>query len=242
MTYIVNLITLKISLGCFFLNIFTYQRPQRIAIYAIMTLSTVLGFVYAVIGNFTCAELKPLPGTNTECRIQHTSSVLLVIFSVINIVGDFAFVLMAILALWAAQLPRVTKLSTIVLLCLGSTGSVASVVRLVLCVTPTTIANYSKTNLNLLQWILIELGFGVVATNLALTRPLFHAVLTQIDLTKLSFGSGNSSKSAEAFPDRRQDSKNNQIPLVGSETKTVTVVTVEEEASGQGRRRGLVLK
>ncbi|KAF2149668.1 hypothetical protein K461DRAFT_297115 [Myriangium duriaei CBS 260.36] len=205
-TYILNLILLKISLGYFFLDIFTYQLFQRTVIYAIMILSAAIGFAYFPIANFTCAQLKPLPGTSDDCSIQKASSILLILFSLTNILGDFAFMLMAIVALWAAKLPTITKISTIILLCLGSTGGVASVIRLVICLEPTTLANYSKQNLDLLRWIVIELGFSVVATNLALIRPLFHAILSKLGLTNLSFG-GNTSNAVELFSDERDGSQ-----------------------------------
>lgn len=186
MTYVVTLIGIKVSLGYFFLNIFTYQRLQRTIIYTIMVSSAVLGTIYFPMASFTCAQVKVVSGSSTDCAIQPAATVMFIIFSAVNIASDFAFMVMAVGALFSARLPLVTKLSTIMLLCLGSAGGVASVIRLVICLTPVSAANYSKDNLNLLKWILIELGSSVIVTNLALTKPLFHAALIKIGLSDIN--------------------------------------------------------
>ncbi|GAM91542.1 hypothetical protein ANO11243_095940 [Dothideomycetidae sp. 11243] len=200
-TYIVTLIALKISLGFFFLTIFTYQRIQRTIIVIIMVLSAVLGITYFPFGSFTCAQLKGVAGSESTCHLQRPATILFIVFSIVNILGDFAFVFMACAALWSANLPALTKFITIVLLCMGSTGGVASIVRLVIYLTPSTAANFTKQNLDLLRWVVIELGFGVTVTNLALFRPLLYAMLVKVGCSSF-FSSNLSLEDEQRVPNR----------------------------------------
>ena len=183
-TYISTLVALKISLGFFFIHIFSHRRYYKIAIYVMMGLSTVLGLTYLPIGNFTCAQFKAFPGIVNKCPqpLQNAASILFVMFSIVNITSDFALTLMACTALWQAKLPTPTKISAALLLCLGSMGGVASSIRLAIWFEPADIAKYTQETLALVRWILIELAFSVIAANLALTRPLFHSLMVKVGL------------------------------------------------------------
>lgn len=229
----VTLMGLKVSLGYFFLSIFTYQRVQRTIIYIIMVSSAVLGTIYFPMASFTCAQVKVVSGSSPDCAIQPATTTMFIIFSAVNIASDFAFMLMAVGALFSANLPLITKLSTIMLLCLGSAGGVASIIRLVICLTPVSAAKYTEDNLNLLRWILIELGFSVIVTNLALTKPLFHAALIKIGLSDINtWERSNNSYAHGIVVHRVQVMEVAKVDKPGAENDNkmaVTMIAEEEE-------------
>ncbi|KAF4549627.1 Hypothetical protein D9617_20g026830 [Elsinoe fawcettii] len=183
--YTFALITVKLSICHFFLGIFTHMKPQRIIIHVIMAVSTFVGVVYVVVGYFTCASVKSLPGfedTHCPARLQTAATVLFVIFSVVTIVGDFSLALMGINALWHIQLPLPSRISACLLLALGSVGGVASSIRLAVVLEPTDFARYTQQSFTLLEWVLIELAVSVCAANMAMARMLFQKLMTRLGL------------------------------------------------------------
>ncbi|KAF2221372.1 hypothetical protein BDZ85DRAFT_283445 [Elsinoe ampelina] len=183
-SYTLALITLKLSLCFFLLNIFTHHRPQRLTIHTIMAITVLTGTVYLAVGTFTCAQVKVLPGFATTCpsAIQTAATTTFVIFSLVTILGDFTLTALAIAALWVAQLPLPTKISACVVLALGSVGGVASTVRLAVVLEPTDFARYTQQSFSLLLWVLIEMAVGICAANLAMAKVLLHKVLVGLKL------------------------------------------------------------
>ncbi|KAF2149737.1 hypothetical protein K461DRAFT_323279 [Myriangium duriaei CBS 260.36] len=246
-TYIATLITVKISIGYFFIHIFSHQRYKRIAIYAMMILSTLLGIAYLPLGNFSCAQFKVFPGVTKSCPapVQHAASILFVAFSIVNIGSDFALALMGCFALWQAKLPILTKISASLLLCLGSMGGVASTVRLAIWFTPADLAKYSQETLALVRWILIELAFSVIAANLAMIRPLFHAglvklgLITNIGTTNVTHQSAGGVKSNGPRP-LRSGSDGDERLLSQSKQGGITVVVDTEMTHMSNPHRGYV--
>ncbi|KAG8630006.1 hypothetical protein KVT40_001625 [Elsinoe batatas] len=203
--YILILTGLKISLGFFFLNIFSHKKTQRKIIYTIMALSTFFGIAYLPLGYGTCAQIKVLPGLKTTCpaAVQTAASAVFGAFSLVTIVGDFALTLMAIRALYQAKLPLATKISACLLLVLGSAGGMAEV--------------YAGTLL--------------IAANLAMVRPLFHkmlvkfGVITSAEVTKT--GATGTLKSGTRRT--RGDPHGDELLLEEIKREVVVTVAVEEE-------------
>ncbi|GAM89131.1 hypothetical protein ANO11243_071660 [Dothideomycetidae sp. 11243] len=231
-TYIATLISIKISLGFFFINIFSHRRGHRIAIYIMMVLSTVIGLAYLPIGNFTCAQFKEFPGMANNCpaSLQRSANVLFVMFSVINIVSDFALSGMACGALWVAKLPLPTKVSAGLLLCLGSVGGVASTIRLGIWLTPADDAKYTQETLALVRWILIELAFSVVAANLAMVRPLFQAMLVKLGLMSLIETTMGTKPATRNTKKSIRNGSHGEEQLMGEVKRTMTILVEEEHA------------
>ncbi|TKX19096.1 hypothetical protein C1H76_8762 [Elsinoe australis] len=237
--YILILIGLKISLGYFFLNIFSHKKKQRIAIYTIMALSILFGLAYLPLGYGTCAQIKVLPGLKTTCppAVQTSASVIFGIFSLITVIGDFALTGMAIVALWSAKLPTPTKVSACLLLILGSAGGVASTVRMAIVLKKSDPVKYTQELVMLLRWILIEIGLGIVAANLAMIRPLFHkmlvkiGVITSTEITRTGGVTGTFNKSATR---RTIKDVQGEDLLLGEVKREVNVTVVVDSEKGSG--------
>lgn len=208
------------------------------AIWLIIGLTVALGVGYLPIGNFTCAQFKVYPGVADTCPapLQSAASTLFIMFSVVDIVGDFILTGLACGALWGSKLPLLTKISAGLLLCLGTLGGVASIVRLSIFLSPAIDAKYTQEMLDLVRWILIELGTGVVAANLAMIRPLFHAGLVRLGLitstgTTVASRTGGVTNTISSRPTRNM-SDGDQL-LLNKNPKVL--VYVEHELTQYGR-------
>ncbi|PNS15650.1 hypothetical protein CAC42_4102 [Sphaceloma murrayae] len=209
------LVTLKISLGFFFLKIFSHKRYQRWTIFALCILSTITGIAYFAFASFTCTVLKQAPGTELECPIQPVSNGVFYAFSVVSIASDYIFTIMAIYALWQAKLPITTKLPACILLVMGTVGGIASTIRFSLLVKPVTPETYLTQLFDVGKWTIVEHSIGVIAANLAMTRPLLHAWLVRVkDLS--TFGTGALSTKQPTTGSRNNGSRLTHSKLSGS--------------------------
>ncbi|TKX22450.1 hypothetical protein C1H76_5232 [Elsinoe australis] len=116
----------------------------RLVIYGILALHTTTGLAYFCFPVFTCAQLKALQGLTDSCAIQSASTAVFSLFSVMNIISDFTFTIMAVVALWKAKLPVPTKVSACALLLLGCVGGIASAIRLAYVLQPTDQLKYTQ--------------------------------------------------------------------------------------------------
>lgn len=227
--YALTLIALKFSLGFFFLKIFSHKRTQRLVIYGILALHTTTGLAYFCFPVFTCAQLKALQGLTDSCAIQFASTAVFSLFSVMNIISDFVFTMMAVVALWKAKLPVPTKVSACALLLLGCVGGIASAIRLAYVLQPTDQLKYTQQLFDLSRWVIIEIAAGIIAANLAMIRPLLHAFLMKFKListqgtTEPTRQTGTKTTQRQTHTDRNGDT----FPL--NEIKRDVEVIVDEE-------------
>ncbi|KAG8627570.1 hypothetical protein KVT40_005053 [Elsinoe batatas] len=154
---------------------FSHKKMQRYSIIALCILSTITGLAYFAFASFTCTTLIIAPGSEANCPIQPVSNGVFYAFSVVSIASDYIFTLMAVYALWRAKLPVTTKLPACALLIMGTVGGIASTIRFSLLVKPVTPENYLTSIFDVGKWTIVEHSIGVIAANLAMTRPLLHA-------------------------------------------------------------------
>ncbi|KAF4549026.1 Hypothetical protein D9617_24g017400 [Elsinoe fawcettii] len=224
----------QISVGFFFLAIFSHRKIERWIIYVVMVLSTCCGIAYLPLGYGTCAQIKVLPGVNTTCPMvtQTAASATFAAFSIVTVVRDFTLTLLALIALYKVQLPLPTKLSACFLLVLGSVGGLASTVRLAIVLKKTDLSAYTKELFLLYRWVMVEIALGVIAANLALVRPLFHKLLSKMG----AIGSSNMTKSnpqeTHKYGARSSKAPGDGDELLLEEVKREVVITVGIASGG----------
>ncbi|KAF4552710.1 Hypothetical protein D9617_9g024990 [Elsinoe fawcettii] len=178
--YCLILAGLKVSLGAFFLKIFSHKRVQKLVIYALVGLTVACAVVYFCFAIITCAQLKTPPIERGRCEWQNPYNIVFYIFSVLNIAGDFILAGTGIAALWTAKLPVYTKIPACILLSMGCMSAIAAIIRFILLVQPSDQRKFTEQSLAVGQWTLVEQGSGVVAANLLMLRPLLSAFLKKI--------------------------------------------------------------
>ncbi|KAF4548651.1 Hypothetical protein D9617_26g078640 [Elsinoe fawcettii] len=171
--YILCLIVLKLSMGFFFLRILRHHTIQTAIIYVLCATVIVSGMIFFGFATFTCAQFRDIQSIRGKCAYQKEADVSNTVFSVLNILTGIVFVGLAVTPLVQSKMPRSTKIVASLILALGSIGCFASAVRLSLVLEPTDYMRWLPQFVNSGRWVITETTTGIVATNLALTRPLF---------------------------------------------------------------------
>ncbi|KAF2156214.1 hypothetical protein K461DRAFT_291155 [Myriangium duriaei CBS 260.36] len=168
--YAMTVVSVKLSIGVFFLNIFTVsQKIQRGLIYGLMGLATASGITWSVMIMATCG----INLSDTICPLQTAFSSVSITWSVLNAVSDLVFTSLAVQALWRAQLKPYVKLSAMALLCFACVGGAISIIRVVANIGLLT-ANGVIDQLTIGRWSTIERGIYITTACLVTLRPLLQ--------------------------------------------------------------------
>ncbi|KAF4552822.1 Hypothetical protein D9617_9g026130 [Elsinoe fawcettii] len=244
------LVALKISLGFFFLKIFSHKKHHRYAIVVMCILSTITGIAYFAFASFTCTVLIQAPGSEAQCPIQPVANGVFYAFSVVSIASDYIFTIMAVYALWQAKLPITTKIPACTLLIMGTVGGIASTIRFSLLVKPVTPENYLTSLFDVGKWTIVEHSIGIIAANLAMTRPLLHACVMRVkgvstlgtrDRSTKNPTAGsringsrlNGSRHNGRLTDQQATENTGEAYLLHDIKREVTVIVDEEKASAE---------
>lgn len=180
--YSLTMIIVKISIGIFFLKLFstTSFKWQRWTIIGLMVVSTILGLAYLIMTFATCAimvqsQKTTALHTGTDwCPIQDTFVRISITYSVFNIITDFVWTGLAIVALVRAKMSTSTKLSASCLLSFGAIGCIASIMRVV---AQAPVTDIRLAGVVLAQWSNIEAGMCIIAGSLMTLRPLVQPAI-----------------------------------------------------------------
>ncbi|KAH7402974.1 hypothetical protein BKA64DRAFT_706482 [Cadophora sp. MPI-SDFR-AT-0126] len=182
--YIVDAITVKLSIGILLLRI-TQQRRYSYAIFACMFMLVLTNIAMFGIMLFQCKpisyywdqfvlEVHTVQGTCIDRQIVLNIGYL---FSATGIVVDWAFALMPIPMLWGINMRPQVKLSVIVILGLGIFASTATIVRLIYVLDLIKSRDPIYDITHSLIWIVVEMGLGICAACLATLRPLINRII-----------------------------------------------------------------
>lgn len=92
-----------------------------------------------------------------------------------NAVTDLIYAILPIFIIRESKLPPIAKISSCLLLALGTVGGIASVVRLKYIKGLQPGPDFFNSSVNIAIWSLIEPGLGITAASLATLRPLLKA-------------------------------------------------------------------
>lgn len=205
--YSLTMIIVKISIGIFFLKLFTTTsfKWQRWTIMGLMVVSTIIGLAYLIMTFATCAimvqsQKTTALHTGTDwCPIQDTFVDISITYSVFNIITDVVWTSLAIVALVRAKMSTSTKISASCLLIFGAIGCIASVMRVV---AQAPVTDIRLAGVVLAQWSNIEAGMCIIAGSLMTLRPLVQPAIEKARSTFSSMSSkasrtGSNSSSQE---------------------------------------------
>jgi len=203
--YTATMIIVKLSIGVFFLKLFTRAnfKWQRYTIISMMGLSTAFGLIYLIMTFATCgimvqSQKTTAMHTGTDwCPIQNAFVDVSIAYSALNVVTDVAFTLLAVIALWGAKMDRMTKITASVLLAIGSVGCVASIMRIVI---QTPLSDIRVAGVLLGLWSVIEAGMCITAASLITLRPLVQPVIEKARSSLNSISKGSRADSNASTP------------------------------------------
>ncbi|GAM88606.1 hypothetical protein ANO11243_066400 [Dothideomycetidae sp. 11243] len=171
--YVCSMALLKVSLGAFFLRIFSVHRTQRLIIHVVVITTVVYSIVTGIFAASTCGSWSGFFASESSCKTSRPFTGITTSWSVLNAMGDMIFSLLSVDALRRAQMRFSTKCYASAVLVLGTAGGVASIIRI--CI----ITSHTKDRGNLQGitggfWTLLEMCIGITAANLACLRPLLR--------------------------------------------------------------------
>ena len=167
------MITFKMSLGLFFLRIFTFDWKIRYCIFTSVALNTLFGlvrFIYLLaqpcqVVNFLFPKGHSCPGSRPFLVLGATSTL-------VAALTDVVFAILAVYAIWNMTLPRHEQFIAAALLVLGTAGGVISFIRFAAVIHRVNEQDSIILSILVSRWSTIELGLGISAASLATLRPL----------------------------------------------------------------------
>ena len=205
-----TLIFLKISLSTFFLRIFVVQRWARIIIYVVLAETISYGLVYIIFSLASCGLNQAFSSNGGTCNQASAFLGITISAGLLNAITDLTFSVMAVIALWPANMSLSTKVIAILILIFGTVGGVASAIRIGYLIGNATRPLDITQSFGGSKWTLIECGIGITAASLATLRPLLRAIIGK---AKSSPYSSTSTCANNLVPSALgADNKNNRVP------------------------------
>ncbi|KAK8074388.1 hypothetical protein PG997_009051 [Apiospora hydei] len=179
-SYVVGSTLIKFVAGLLLLRLFAGQRWQRVAIIVIMVLVALVQVFYLFIAIFQCTPIPfywyrytpdgPVAG---QCLKPILATVPTYISIFLGVVSDWFLALLPITLVRKIEMERKAKISIVGILAIGSMASLANVVRIPYAKQLLSNPDYLYNFTDLAIWSIIECALGLMATSLAMLRPLF---------------------------------------------------------------------
>ncbi|KAF4637321.1 hypothetical protein G7Y89_g768 [Cudoniella acicularis] len=174
LTYIADMMFIKLSIAIFLLRIAVQQRyiwVLKISI-VIVVIWTVAIFFYDL---FQCTPVEAqwdIRIQNPKCASGDSFVSAAYSLSVMSIVSDWLYALLPIPMIWSVRMTFTAKLTVSIVLSMGIFASIATLIRLRFLID---LAD-SSDNLYAMIWTLIEPGVAITAASLITIRPLLRAI------------------------------------------------------------------
>ncbi|KUI71181.1 hypothetical protein VM1G_06833 [Cytospora mali] len=170
-------ITFKLSLGYFFLKMFSHKKGFPALIWASMVLPGLLGILnIAWTAHFPCQLQSVFFAGLPSCpsfKPRTDWAVVAGVWAGVSAITDLMFGVLAFLAVRNLQMARRTKITAAALCSLGCVGGVAACVRLAFLIAVVPGISVLGQALQVSIWSVIEPGLAIMAAAVAALRPLW---------------------------------------------------------------------
>ncbi|KAF2219785.1 hypothetical protein BDZ85DRAFT_322167 [Elsinoe ampelina] len=175
--YATTTITFKISLGYFFLNIFSTERKWRVTIWLSMVLPGLLGVLnIAWTSTYRCQLTSVFFAGLPSCpsfKARTDWAVVAAMWAGVSAITDLIYGVLAFMAIKSLRMPWRTRITAALLCSLGCVGGVAAVIRLVFLIISVPNMSVLGEALQVSLWSVIEPGLAIIAAAIAALRPLW---------------------------------------------------------------------
>ncbi|KAH6648858.1 hypothetical protein BKA67DRAFT_576053 [Truncatella angustata] len=180
-TYIANMMFIKLSIGIFLLRLAT-QRRYKYTIYGSIGVVAVWSIVLFFWNLFQCRPVQA-QWDYTILRNDKTASCVDVAqvvnaaysLSALTVLSDWFYALIPIPMVWSVKMTKQAKATVMVILGLGVFASIATLIRLKFLADLTDLDDLLFATTDAMVWTLIEPGVAIVASSLVTIRPLLRA-------------------------------------------------------------------
>ncbi|KAK8178132.1 hypothetical protein IWX90DRAFT_43636 [Phyllosticta citrichinensis] len=172
--YVVTAMTVKLSLGVFFLRILI--RPwQRCFVYAVMVLITLLSVFFFFNLIFMCGNPKDylVRYVADKCAPREVQRAMAYLSAAVGAFTDWTYAVLPLQIVLQANMQMRGKISVLLILSLGTIGSICSTVRIKYIEGLISTTDFFWNATMIAIWSLTECGAGITAGSLATLRPLF---------------------------------------------------------------------
>ncbi|KAI9833366.1 MAG: hypothetical protein M1826_007464 [Phylliscum demangeonii] len=168
---------IKLSILLLYQRLFSSSKKMMIAIY----LTAFFVFGYNIAGFFTTvfrctprAKAWDLRITTGAC---HNHDWLLIFFGVLNVITDFAVLILPLPIVWSLHLPRRQKLALMALFMTGAFACIVSIVKLRVYIAIYHARDFTWVLVSSASWDVVEVNVGIVCACMACLRPLLQKVV-----------------------------------------------------------------
>ncbi|KAH6644592.1 hypothetical protein C7974DRAFT_23862 [Boeremia exigua] len=193
-TYLVAMMTVKISIGIFFMRI-VVASWHLMLIYVtigVNVVSSVASFFYVVFRCGPNVDRYVLQQLKNQCTPRVLDRFMAYQSAVFSTLTDLVFVLLPVVVLWNANMDRKSKISAGFILCLAASACICSIIRFQYVDGLTQIDDFFWNATNIAIWSTIECGASIIAGCLATLRPFLRRIFATADTITKSIRSSTS--------------------------------------------------
>ncbi|KAH8880950.1 hypothetical protein GQ53DRAFT_617441, partial [Thozetella sp. PMI_491] len=177
MTYIADMMFIKLSIGFFLLRL-AIQRRYAYILWTTMVIVFIWSAVLFFWDVFLCTpvaaqwDFRILDQTCASPEAQISAAYSL---SVLCILTDWLYALLPIAIIWSIQMDLTKRLAVVCILALGVFASVATIIRLTFLANLVEVDDILFAGTDPMIWTLVEPGVAIIAGSLVTIRPLLRA-------------------------------------------------------------------
>ncbi|KAF2997981.1 hypothetical protein E8E13_006669 [Curvularia kusanoi] len=199
-TYLIAMMTVKISLGIFFARIVIAPWHIRV-IYVTIGVnicSSVAAFFYCILRCGPNVDEYALSQLKHQCTSKPLDMFMAYQSATFSTLTDIVFVVLPIVVIWNANMNQRSKLSVGFILCLAASACICSMIRFQYVEGLTEVDDFFWNATNIGIWSTIECGASIVAGCLATLRPLLKGVFAKAGSITKSLRSSNAQSNGSA--------------------------------------------
>ncbi|KAI1859447.1 hypothetical protein JX265_010450 [Neoarthrinium moseri] len=200
----------KLVVGIFLTRVCTRQRWQNITLWVMMGIVAVYSIFYALLNINSCHPIEHEwlrygvePTDLTNCNDPLLGKIPTYISAFLNVIVDWILAIVPATVLWNLKMEKRLKITTYIVLAIGSIASVASIVRIPYAQDFLIAPDYLYRFTNLGIWSTVEIGAGLAASCLATLKPLFRKFRFLNSSRRYNAGDSTASGTMEYHPGRQ---------------------------------------
>ncbi|KAE9369910.1 hypothetical protein N431DRAFT_381270 [Stipitochalara longipes BDJ] len=178
LTYVANMMFIKLSIAIFLLRIATKKRytwTLKISM-VIVTIWSLAIFFFDI---FQCTPVQAqwdFTIQNSKCASGDSFVAAAYSISVLTVITDWMYAIIPIPMIWSVQMSTQKKITVAFVLSLGIFASIATLIRVKYLVELSDYSDILFTGTTAMVWTLIEPGIAITAASLITIRPLLRAL------------------------------------------------------------------
>lgn len=199
-TYLIAMMTVKISLGIFFARIViaSWHLTLIYVTIGVNVLSSTASFFYCILRCGPNVDRYVLQQLQKNCTSRGLDRFMAYQSATFSTLTDLVFVILPIIVIWDSNMDRRSKFSVGFILCLAASACICSMIRFQYVDGLTQVDDFFWNATNIAIWSTIECGASIIAGCMATLRPLLKRVFATAGSITKSLRSSNTPSNASS--------------------------------------------